>query len=98
MSDNIVPEENEINFPAPPVEIAAKLAELNEWRVKRQNLYILSIQLEKLYDDVNAGLFGEDAKTGEFYTYINNIKDSIPKPDVEAIQAELDDLIQASEE
>ena len=97
MSDNILPEENEINFPAPAAEIAGKLAELNEWRVKRQNLYIISIQLEKLYDDINAGIFGESAKTGEFYTYIKGIKDSIPKPDVETIQSELDALIAEQE-
>ena len=42
MSDNILPEENEINFPAPPENIANKLRELNSWRVERQNLYILS--------------------------------------------------------
>lgn len=98
MSDNILPEENEINFPAPPAEIAGKLAELNEWRVKRQTLYVISFQLEKLYDDIDSGLFGEDAKTGQFYLYIKGIKDSIPKPDVETIQSELDALIAEQEE
>ena len=98
MSDNILPEENEINFPAPPENIANKLRELNSWRVERQNLYILSIQLEKLYDDIDAGLFGEDVKTGEFYTYIKGIKNDIPKPDVATIQAELDALIAEQEE
>lgn len=98
MSDNILPEENEINFPAPPQNITNKLHELNNWRVERQNLYILSVQLEKLYDDINAGLFGAKAKTGEFYTYIKGIKDAIPKPDVETLQAELDALIAAEED
>ncbi len=89
---------NEINFPAPPANIVAKLNELNQWRNERQNLYVIATQLEKLYDDVDAGLFGEAAKTGEFYNFIKGIKDSIPKPDVAAIQAEVDALIAAEEE
>lgn len=89
---------NEINFPAPPENIVAKLNELNGWRNERQNLYVIATQLEKLYDDVDGGLFGDAAKTGEFYNFIKGIKDSIPKPDVEAIQAEVDALIAAEEE
>jgi hypothetical protein len=89
---------NEINFPAPPENIVAKLNELNGWRNERQNLYVIATQLEKLYDDVDAGLFGEAAKTGEFYNFIKGIKDSIPKPDVATIQAEVDALIAAEEE
>ena len=89
---------NEINFPAPPENIVQKLNELNQWRNERQNLYVVATQLEKLYDDVDAGLFGEAAKTGEFYNFIKGIKDDIPKPDVAAIQAEVDALIAAEEE
>ena len=37
-------------------------------------------QLEKLYDDIDAGKFGADAKTGQFYTFIKTIKDNNPKP------------------
>ena len=40
----------------------------------------LGIQLEKLYDDIDAGKFGADAKTGQFYTFIKTIKDNNPKP------------------
>ena len=40
----------------------------------------LSSQLEKLFNDIDAGKFGADAKTGEFYTFIKNIKDNNPKP------------------
>lgn len=87
-----------IDFPAPPAEIVEKLDQLNGWRNQRKEQYIISFQLEKLYDDINAGLFGEDAKTGQFYLYIKGIKDSIPKPDVATIQSELDALIAASEE
>ena len=89
---------NEINFPAPPENIVQKLNELNQWRNERKNLYVVATQLEKLYDDVDAGLFGEAAKTGEFYNLIKGIKDSIPKPDVATIQAEVDALIAAEEE
>ena len=88
------------DLPAPPPEIVAKLNELNGWRNERQNLYVISTQLEKLYDDVNAGLFGEAAKTGEFYNFIKGIKDSIPKPtisDLETIKSELDALIAAEQ-
>ena len=38
------------------------------------------IQLEKLWDDIDAGKFGETAKTGQFYTYVKNIKEKHPKP------------------
>ena len=54
---------------------------------KRRDLYFggeragnLSCQLEKLFNDIDAGKFGADAKTGEFYTFIKNIKDNNPKP------------------
>lgn len=40
----------------------------------------LSLQLEKIYDDIDAGKFGENAKTGQFYTFIKNIKQKYPKP------------------
>ena len=87
-----------IDLPAPPPEIVEKLNQLNGWSNERKQKYIISFQLEKLYDDIDAGLFGEEAKTGQFYLYIKGIKDSIPKPDVETIQSELDALITASEE
>ena len=40
----------------------------------------LSLQLEKIYDDIDAGKFGEDAKTGQFYKFIKDIKQKYPKP------------------
>ena len=43
--------------------------------------YGYHIQLEKLWDDIHAGHFGEPAKTGEFYTFINTIKTSNPMPE-----------------
>ena len=49
-----------------------------------ENKNILSIatniELEKLWDDIDAGKFGEAAKTGQFYTYVKSIKEKHPKP------------------
>jgi len=41
----------------------------------------LNRQLEKLWDDIDAGLFGADAKTGLFYTFVSDIKAANPKPE-----------------
>ena len=38
------------------------------------------LELEKLWDDIDAGKFGEAAKTGQFYTYVKSIKEKHPKP------------------
>ena len=40
----------------------------------------LSEQFDQLFRDVAAGKFGEDAKTGEWYTAIKEVKDTYPKP------------------
>ena len=40
----------------------------------------LALQLEKIYDDIDAGKFGENAKTGQFYKFIKHIKEKYPKP------------------
>ena len=37
-------------------------------------------QLEKLYDDIDAGKFGADAKTGEWFVGITSVKTAHPKP------------------
>jgi hypothetical protein len=37
-------------------------------------------QLDLLYKDIQAGLFGESAKTGQFANYISSIKQQYPKP------------------
>ena len=37
-------------------------------------------QLDQLFRDITAGKFGEDAKTGEWYIAIKDVKDSNPKP------------------
>ena len=37
-------------------------------------------QLDQLYRDINAGKFGADAKTGEWYVGITSVKTAFPKP------------------
>tara|TARA_R100000406_G_scaffold83050_1_gene65428 strand:+ start:334 stop:615 length:282 start_codon:yes stop_codon:yes gene_type:complete len=40
----------------------------------------ISEQLDQLFRDVDAGKFGADAKTGEWYLAIKQVKDTNPKP------------------
>ena len=40
----------------------------------------IQAQLDQLYRDINAGKFGDDAKTGEWYIAIKEVKDTNPKP------------------
>ena len=40
----------------------------------------LKEQLDQLYRDINAGKFGADAKTGEWFVGITSVKTSYPKP------------------
>ncbi len=40
----------------------------------------LQDQLDQLYHDINAGKFGADAKTGEWFVGITNVKTAFPKP------------------
>lgn len=80
----------------PPLEIALKLEELNSWRNRRVTMYgTVTEQLNLLYDDINAGLFGEQAKSGMWFQHIQNIKKGVIKPDVQKITAELDALMLA---
>ena len=37
-------------------------------------------QLDQLYRDINAGKFGSDAKTGEWFVGITSVKTANPKP------------------
>ena len=37
-------------------------------------------QLDQLYHDINAGKFGADAKTGEWFVGITSVKTLNPKP------------------
>ena len=40
----------------------------------------LENQLDQLYHDINAGKFGADAKTGEWFVGITSVKTSFAKP------------------
>ena len=40
----------------------------------------LEDQLDQLYHDINAGKFGADAKSGEWFVGITSVKTSFPKP------------------
>ena len=40
----------------------------------------MSEQLDQLYRDINAGKFGSDAKTGEWFVGISSVKTAFPKP------------------
>ena len=40
----------------------------------------LTEQLDQLYHDINAGKFGADAKTGDWFVGISSVKTTIPKP------------------
>ena len=40
----------------------------------------LENQLDQLYHDINAGKFGADAKSGEWFVGITSVKTSFPKP------------------
>ena len=40
---------------------------------------VITEQLDQLYRDINAGKFGADAKTGEWFVGISSVKTSFPK-------------------
>ena len=48
---------------------------------RRGNYPTFADQFSDLYDDIAAGVFGEAAKTGKFYTSLKEVKDSFPKPE-----------------
>lgn len=54
------------------------LPEINYAQQRFQEYSIIE-QLARLTDDINAGLFGEAAKTGSFMSMINGIKNKYPK-------------------
>lgn len=54
--------------------------ESNQNMARRMQEYKIGQQLNLLYDDIQAGLFGEDAKQGKFCKYVESIKEAYPKP------------------
>jgi hypothetical protein len=47
--------------------------------IHRMRAYGIGEQLNALYDDIQAGLFGEEAKTGQFCSYVESVKQAYPK-------------------
>ena len=68
--------------------VDAARVELNKlnYRIDRAGIGIdggypdISEQLDQLYHDINAGKFGADAKTGEWFVGISSVKTKYPKP------------------
>ncbi len=53
----------------------------NEFKYLQERKYeSLEEQLDRLTHDIESGLFGEDAKTGQFYLKNKAVKDVAPKP------------------
>jgi len=52
--------------------------ESNQNMARRMQEYKIGQQLNLLYDDIQAGLFGEAAKTGKFVAYLEEIKLRLP--------------------
>jgi|TARA_B110000908_G_C10097419_1_gene376976 hypothetical protein len=52
----------------------------NNYVGKRKPYYpVIQKQLDLLYHDIDAGKFGADAKTGQFYLQRKAVKDKFPK-------------------
>ena len=47
--------------------------------ISRLQEYNINTQLAALSNDIKAGLFGDAAKSGEFMTYVNSVKERYPK-------------------
>ena len=66
---------------------AARATEVAKEEYKSKRQYAGSVtypnlgeQLDQLFHDVDAGKFGADAKTGEWFNKIKAVKESNPKP------------------
>lgn len=67
-------------------EVQRNLPEPDTWDISRQNAYESLTpggELALLWDDIDAGVFGDIKGNSKFYTAIKNIKDAHPKPTVE---------------
>jgi hypothetical protein len=63
------------------IEVEGDIDEILDvpYNIKRLKKFNIHHQLDCLYNDIDAGLFGEAAKTGQFYEYVNSIKLNYPK-------------------
>lgn len=72
VGENVIPEPNP--------EVITRMWELTQHNHARELAYgSIENELDMLYKDINAGLFGDAAKTGSFYLHIKSVKDSNPK-------------------
>jgi hypothetical protein len=55
----------------------------NQNMARRMQEYNVGQQLNLLYDDIQAGVFGEAAKTGRFVAFLSEIKSRLPVTKVE---------------
>lgn len=54
--------------------------EAKYYQLERSTSYPLVVeQLDKLYHDINSGLFGEEVKNGQFFTTLSEVKNTFPK-------------------
>lgn len=75
-------------------QLKLKLDELNQYSTRRKLEYgIISSQLDLLYNDIRDGYFGENAKEGSWYKKITEIKSKHPKPDIDKLKSEIEELI-----
>ena len=83
----------------PNPDIVLKMHEVNAHVNERISTYrSWQHQLDMLYNDIEAGKFGEDAKTGSWYLWVKGIKDANPKPaNLDTLKTELDELLAAEE-
>jgi hypothetical protein len=63
------------------IEVEGDIDDLldSNWLIRRLKTYDLHHQMNCLYDDIQAGLFGEAAKTGSFIAYLDLVKQQFPK-------------------
>lgn len=83
----------------PKPEIVLKIHEAYGWKNERQSQYTnYQGQFDKLYNDIESGKFGDNAKTGEWYLWVKGIKDANPKPaNLSTLESELQTLLESEE-
>jgi len=70
---------NKPNLPE-PAHAKPNVSRPQTYSTVREYYYDVATQLDALWHDIDSGAFGEAAKSGQFYLYIQEIKQAIPKP------------------
>ena len=63
-----------------PAHAKPNVSKPQTYSTVREYYYDVATQLDALWHDIDSGAFGEAAKSGQFYLYIQEIKQAIPKP------------------